>query len=312
MKKSLRQQYLAQVRRLEKLQERMLARGYSFDADIIPPEPKRITAGSIRRLKAITPKAVASKSYYQGPLAPEGGATGIKGYHLEAQAAARQGARTKRENTPEAKARKARQDARIKRDQEQRKHYRETYDERGLPRNKGGESKKRESSSERLERKREEFGLGLDKAMKADRARAEQERFERAQRARDRENRERMENDREFSTKFEQGRVTMERLEQTIRDTGRFNETAASEMRGMLDSAINKNGMRSVLINIGEHGEELIELAEDIAEYEVGSKSYNNILSAFATLIGHIPTAEETARWSEVSDVSEDGESYTV
>lgn len=53
---SVQQAYRRERSRIQRQIRRMLSRGYTVPADSLPPIPKKITAGSVRRLRKITPK----------------------------------------------------------------------------------------------------------------------------------------------------------------------------------------------------------------------------------------------------------------
>lgn len=54
--------YYKERRRIQSFIRRAEKRGYIFDAGILPEIPKKITAASVRRLKALTPKELYKKS----------------------------------------------------------------------------------------------------------------------------------------------------------------------------------------------------------------------------------------------------------
>lgn len=54
--------YQKERRRIQSFIRRAEKRGYIFDAGILPEIPKKITAASVRRLKALTPKELYRKS----------------------------------------------------------------------------------------------------------------------------------------------------------------------------------------------------------------------------------------------------------
>lgn len=58
------QQYRKERRRIQNQMRRMSKRGYEFTKDILPPIPKKITAGSVRRLKKITTQSLYESSEY--------------------------------------------------------------------------------------------------------------------------------------------------------------------------------------------------------------------------------------------------------
>ena len=54
--------YEKQVRRIEQFIRRAEKRGYRFEAGVLPPRPKKITQGSVRRLQKITPTKLYEKA----------------------------------------------------------------------------------------------------------------------------------------------------------------------------------------------------------------------------------------------------------
>lgn len=68
MHKTLKQQYMAQRRRIQRFLSSAKKRGYSFDYNL-PSIPKKITEGSIRKLKEVTPKKLYEKSTFTGTTA---------------------------------------------------------------------------------------------------------------------------------------------------------------------------------------------------------------------------------------------------
>lgn len=83
----------------EKLRRRIKAaegRGYDVPADLLPPIPKRITRGSIRKLQAITPKKMYEKSRYGGEATGGEVVPGLVGRKAERSEAAKKGAETRR------------------------------------------------------------------------------------------------------------------------------------------------------------------------------------------------------------------------
>lgn len=81
-KNDLLREYRKERKRVRDLVNRMKKRGYIDLDDVIPPIPKRITEGSIRRLKELTPRKLQEKARY---VVPETGekVSGRKGRLLE-------------------------------------------------------------------------------------------------------------------------------------------------------------------------------------------------------------------------------------
>lgn len=59
---AIQDEYRKERKRIQGYVNRMKRKGYVFEDAILPPIPKRITAGSVRRLSAITPEKIRSRS----------------------------------------------------------------------------------------------------------------------------------------------------------------------------------------------------------------------------------------------------------
>lgn len=59
---AIRDEYRKERKRIQSYVNKMKRKGYVFEDAILPPIPKRITAGSVRRLSAITPEKIRSRS----------------------------------------------------------------------------------------------------------------------------------------------------------------------------------------------------------------------------------------------------------
>lgn len=59
---AIRDEYRKERKRIQSYVNKLKRKGYVFEDAILPPIPKRITAGSVRRLSAITPEKIRSKS----------------------------------------------------------------------------------------------------------------------------------------------------------------------------------------------------------------------------------------------------------
>lgn len=58
----IKDEYRKERKRIQSYVNKLKRKGYVFEDAILPPIPKRITAGSVRRLSAITPEKIRSKS----------------------------------------------------------------------------------------------------------------------------------------------------------------------------------------------------------------------------------------------------------
>lgn len=87
-------EYRKEVRRAQQFIYRAEGRGYRFNVTL-PPQPKRITQASIRRIKKLTPTELYKKATY---LDPETGdiVTGLQGRKLERTAAAKKAAKSRK------------------------------------------------------------------------------------------------------------------------------------------------------------------------------------------------------------------------
>lgn len=59
---AIQDEYRKERKRIQGYVNKMKRKGYVFEDVILPPIPKRITAGSVRRLSAITPEKIRSRS----------------------------------------------------------------------------------------------------------------------------------------------------------------------------------------------------------------------------------------------------------
>lgn len=87
--------YNRERRRIQRQITRMSQRGYDVPENTLPPQPKRITAASVRRLQKITTPRLYERSHF---IDVETGEiiTGAEGRRLERQASARRAAETRR------------------------------------------------------------------------------------------------------------------------------------------------------------------------------------------------------------------------
>ena len=94
-KEKLLTDYRKERRRLQSLVRSMEKRGYILPIGVVPKIPKRITEGSIRRLKALTPNVLYEKSAWKDPVT---GSifTGKQGRYYERKRSSAKGARTRK------------------------------------------------------------------------------------------------------------------------------------------------------------------------------------------------------------------------
>lgn len=90
--------YYKERRRIQSFIRRAEKRGYIFDAGTLPEIPKKITAASVRRLKALTPKELYKKSRV---VIEETGEiiSGTKARNIERSISAQKAAHTRRTKT---------------------------------------------------------------------------------------------------------------------------------------------------------------------------------------------------------------------
>lgn len=93
------QQYRKERKRIQRQMNRMLARGYILP-EVLPPIPKKITAGSVRRLKKITTKKLYDMADFQDLTTGEV-VSGQEGRKLERKRTAKKSAETRRRRREE-------------------------------------------------------------------------------------------------------------------------------------------------------------------------------------------------------------------
>lgn len=86
--------YNKERRRIQRQIRSMEKRGYFFEKPVLPDRPKKITAGSVRRLDKITGKSLYEKAKYKTKTGEI--VTGRQGRGIERQAAAAKGAATRK------------------------------------------------------------------------------------------------------------------------------------------------------------------------------------------------------------------------
>lgn len=159
--KTLKQQYQQQVRRIKQRIREMTKRGYVVPETVIPKAPKRITSGTIRKLKAIVPKTIARLSEYHGTESYGEPISGERGYQLERKASIRRGVETRRARREEAKKVQARKefadtvDEAMERD---RNRKREEYER--FERERRQRDKEERERMEREQARRQQFSEG--------------------------------------------------------------------------------------------------------------------------------------------------------
>lgn len=90
----LERQAKQHIRRIKRFVKAATARGYTFPDNVFPTLPKRITAGTIRRLEKIRPETLYKKAVYTSPEGVK--ITGLKRRSQERSEASKKGAETRR------------------------------------------------------------------------------------------------------------------------------------------------------------------------------------------------------------------------
>lgn len=93
----LKKEYTKQIRRIKNFIRRAEKRGYYFDENIIPKKPRKITEGSVRKLKRLTPESLYKKSKYAGEYTKGEIVSGEKGHKLELSERSKKGHRTRKQ-----------------------------------------------------------------------------------------------------------------------------------------------------------------------------------------------------------------------
>lgn len=91
------QEYNKQVNRIKNAVKRAEKRGYTFDTNVIPEKPKRITKKVIQELKRITPNVIYSMAEYVDTATGEI-LNGFKARQLERKESARKATETRKRN----------------------------------------------------------------------------------------------------------------------------------------------------------------------------------------------------------------------
>lgn len=94
--------YAKERRRIQQFIRRAEKRGYIFDNNILPQQPKRITKASVAKLKKITPNLIYKKGRYIDQSTGEI-IKGLKGRELERKRATEKAAETRRKKKTKKK-----------------------------------------------------------------------------------------------------------------------------------------------------------------------------------------------------------------
>lgn len=90
---TIKEQYNKERRRIRRQIRSMEKRGYKFDKNMLPPRPKQIKAGSLRRLQKITTESLYRAAQYE--IEPGRFVSGMVGRGAERRAAAAKAAATR-------------------------------------------------------------------------------------------------------------------------------------------------------------------------------------------------------------------------
>ena len=90
------QAYRKQVRRIKQFIRRAEKRGYQFNENVLPQQPKRITKQSVERLRKLTPEQLYKKAEYGGEATYGEVIEGTKGRELERKQSARKAVETRK------------------------------------------------------------------------------------------------------------------------------------------------------------------------------------------------------------------------
>lgn len=90
---TIKEQYNKERRRIQRQIRSMEKRGYKFDKNMLPPRPKQIKSGSVRRLQKITAESLYRAAQYE--IEPGRLVSGMVGRGAERRAAAQKAAATR-------------------------------------------------------------------------------------------------------------------------------------------------------------------------------------------------------------------------
>ena len=96
-------QYNKELKRIKQFIRRAEKRGYQFEDNIIPKKPKKISQGSVRKLKKINPDYLYKKSVYGGEATQGEIVTGLAGRKAERKLLAKHASYTRKINKSVAK-----------------------------------------------------------------------------------------------------------------------------------------------------------------------------------------------------------------
>jgi hypothetical protein len=110
-----------------------------------------------------------------------------------------------------------------------------------------------------------------------------------------------------FRSSFEVGRSAYRQVLDMIKDVDAVHRDSASYLSSLLEKEISTYGEDTVIKNIAQAPDYLIEAASIAIFYKEGSSSFNNAVSAIHQIIkGDIPSAEESAELANLTEQAED------
>lgn len=270
-KKSAKQEYNRQRRRVQRLIASMSERGYYGVEEQLPAVPKKITQASVRRLKKITLQSLAAKSEYAGELTYGEVTTGKHGLSLERKESAKkaQVKRMEKRNAKGVKRISDRVNRRLAEQRKERQHYDEDMRRRGYAQD--------ASTADQL--------------------------FERQRRQQDEQELHRLETDTNYQAEFSQYSITTNNLYSAADAIGRNNPYARDAIYNILNEAEGKVSDSELADNVGKNGDNLIALTDSLGKYGEGSNAYVEILIDFYEMVmNESPSAQQISEWSDVSE----------
>lgn len=113
--------------------------------------------------------------------------------------------------------------------------------------------------------------------------------------------------DYKFRSSFEVGRSAYRQVQDMIKDVDVVHKDSANYLSRLLEKEISAYGEDTVIKNIAQAPDYLIEAASIALFYKEGSSSFNNAVSAIHQIIkGDIPSAEESAELASLTEQVED------
>ena len=110
-----------------------------------------------------------------------------------------------------------------------------------------------------------------------------------------------------FRSTFEVGRSAYRQVVDMIKDVDAVHKDSANYLSRLLEKEISSYGEGTVIKNIAQAPDYLIEAASIALFYKEGSSSFNNAVSAIHQIIkGDIPSAEESAELASLTEQVED------